>query len=469
MSDSNERGKFYNKKRYPNHRQSENNAFGSRCFNSKNIYKPDKDFSKDSDKGEAKPKSIKQPTLLLKAPERAEERSASPKQKDDAKSDPSQITIVTNTSHEHASHTIIKSMSKSIKLLEDGNLLSENIQDYLLENNDFLVVGFIGKQGVGKSTILNLLTSDAVCEEFKQFIFQTPKSKDEDNLESNIKILNEAFQSGFKPFNEQKDNFKAIFHQQQIEHVDGNLHTTSGIDIFITKNRMILLDCQPVLSCSILDELMRCESKRANVISEFSPLENSGEIQGLQLTAFLMSVCHVLVAVNDWFFDTNFIRFLQTAEMLKPTISNPDEDFVDYFPHLVLLQNKAQMEDFTPARFKQMQKVYKNVFSTTKMHLESGLGIGNGRIMNTLCAESSEAPINLFLLPEYNEKTEGIFKGHPPLEELISKLRAGLMSSTKYPLTHVQLSEKNWLVYSAKVWDHVKKSSFFVEYSKLMP
>lgn len=102
---------------------------------------------------------------------------------------------------------------------------------------------------------------------------------------------------------------------------------------------------------------MKNENKRSSVVSEFLPIENSGEIQSLQLTAFLMSVCHVLIFMQDWFLDSNAIRFIQTAEMLKPTISNPEDEYVDYFPHLILMHNKAQMEDFTPARFKLMQQV----------------------------------------------------------------------------------------------------------------
>lgn len=108
---------------------------------------------------------------------------------------------------------------------------------------------------------------------------------------------------------------------------------------------------------SILDDLMRSESKRMNVISEFLPIESSGEIQGLQLTTFLMSVCHVIIFVQDWFLDSNVIRFLQTAEMLRPTISNLEDELTDHFPHLILLHNKAQMDDFTPSKFKIMQQV----------------------------------------------------------------------------------------------------------------
>lgn len=62
------------------------------------------------------------------------------------------------------------------------------------------------------------------------------------------------------------------------------------------------------MSASVLDELMRSETKRLNVISEFLRTENSGEIQSLQITTFLMSVCHVIIFMQDWFFDSNLIR-----------------------------------------------------------------------------------------------------------------------------------------------------------------
>lgn len=43
--------------------------------------------------------------------------------------------------------------------------------------------------------------------------------------------------------------------------------------------------------------------------------------------------------------------------MLKPTIPNPEEEISDHFPHLLLVQNKAQMSDFSPLNFKTMQEV----------------------------------------------------------------------------------------------------------------
>lgn len=43
--------------------------------------------------------------------------------------------------------------------------------------------------------------------------------------------------------------------------------------------------------------------------------------------------------------------------MLKPTISNPEDELIDHFPHLILVHNRAQMEDFSPKKFKSMQEV----------------------------------------------------------------------------------------------------------------
>lgn len=43
--------------------------------------------------------------------------------------------------------------------------------------------------------------------------------------------------------------------------------------------------------------------------------------------------------------------------MLKPTISTTEDEYCEHFPHLIMIQNKAQIADFTPKQFKVMQKV----------------------------------------------------------------------------------------------------------------
>jgi len=50
-------------------------------------------------------------------------------------------------------------------------------------------------------------------------------------------------------------------------------------------------------------------------------------------------------------------RFLQSAEMLKPSTptTSQDEEIIEYFPHLLFLQNRATTTDFSPAQVKLMQ------------------------------------------------------------------------------------------------------------------
>ena len=65
-------------------------------------------------------------------------------------------------------------------------------------------------------------------------------------------------------------------------------------------------------------------------------------LQSLQLAAFLFTVCHVVLIVQDWFLDMSLIEFIKRAEMLKPPTpaSTPamegsgSEDMEDFFPNI---------------------------------------------------------------------------------------------------------------------------------------
>ncbi|XP_019866153.1 nonsense-mediated mRNA decay factor SMG9 isoform X2 [Aethina tumida] len=439
-----ERGKYHKKKLF-----QRDQSFGRGIFNNKSDSYGGSKYEKDSKDISADTK-IKQPTILLKTREPHDEAGASPK-RNKKDSEPS-VTLIPSVPKDP--EPAPKIMTKSEKLLEDGVLCNESIQEYLQENNDFLVVGVIGTHGVGKSTIMNFLSQKSVTEEFKKSIF-----KNNINLSECEEFSDHSFA--------EDDN--EIFKVQSESDLENNVNATHGVDIFITSNRVILLDCQPFNSVAVLEDLIKHENKRTSLVSEFIPIENSGEIQGLQLAAFLMSVCHVLIVVQDWFFDCNVVRFLQSAEMLKPTISNPEDELTEHFPNLLLIHNKAQLEDFSPSKFKSMQKIYRELFSKTKLHIDTHMGLGTGRIINYLNPESCGAPINLFLIPDIDPYTKLVYNGHPSIEELFKKLKSNILGSTRNALTHVQLTEKTWLVYCTKVWDTVKKSPFFVEYTKLMP
>lgn len=125
-------------------------------------------------------------------------------------------------------------MTRSAKLLEDGVICPENIQEYLLENDDYLVVGIVGSQGVGKSTILNLLAHNNITDTLKNSIFKYSESKKRNS--EDIKILSDNVKS---TDNNGKQHIEdIIFKPQSSSNVARNSNGTYGIDFFVTYNRV---------------------------------------------------------------------------------------------------------------------------------------------------------------------------------------------------------------------------------------
>lgn len=96
--------------------------------------------------------------------------------------------------------------------------------------------------------------------------------------------------------------------------------------------------------------------------------------------------------------NNNFLynRFLQTAEMLKPSsTTNLDQDYVEYYPHMLFLHNKAELSDFMPKTLETMNEFYSKVFAASKLQTHSGLDMG---------LTSKEGQLNLFLIPFITNK-----------------------------------------------------------------
>uniref|UniRef100_A0A8C1NXS5 Nonsense-mediated mRNA decay factor SMG9 n=1 Tax=Cyprinus carpio TaxID=7962 RepID=A0A8C1NXS5_CYPCA len=344
-------------------------------------------------------------------------------------------------------------MKHSIKMVDDQMNWCDSAMEYLRDQTDMLVVGVIGLQGTGKSTIMSLLSANSPEEDQRAYVFRAQT--------------------------------------QEIKERAGN--QSSGIDFYITQERVIFLDTQPILSPSILDHLINNDRK---LPPEYNLPHTYVEMQSLQITAFLFTVCHVVIVIQDWFTDINlYSRFLQSAEMLKPstpsashdsTSSSGADDGSEYYPHIVFLQNKARREEFCPRNLKKMHMATDKLMAHSHLKYKGTLSMLDCNVFPGLNRDYLETEVNLFLLPMMENDGEDVcifcapgsgsplfsllpgFRGHPSFSSLVSKFRSQILAMSRSQLSHTILTEKNWFHYAARIWDGVKKSSALSEYSRLL-
>ncbi|KAL3695970.1 hypothetical protein R1sor_010046 [Riccia sorocarpa] len=170
-------------------------------------------------------------------------------------------------------------------LLDTWDFYPDRLLPLMSDNTDFTVVGVLGPPGVGKSTILNELYGF-------------------DGTTTGV----------LPPFPVQTEEIKAAAK-----------HCTGGIELRVAAERIVLLDCQPVFSASVLMDLMRSDGySNISVLSgDALSAELAHELMGLQLGVFLSSVCHVLLVVSEGVHDIRMWRLMQTVEMLKQGIPDP--------------------------------------------------------------------------------------------------------------------------------------------------
>lgn len=329
-----------------------------------------------------------------------------------------------------------------LKLLDENLQWNDSALEMLLDQTDFLVVGVIGPQGVGKSTILSVL-------------------------------------GGAGPFTDPRSS---VFPVQSRQVQEDGTNQTTGIDLAVTQERVILLDTQPLLSAALLDRLIHHDR---NIPPEYTSPENYNEIQSLQIVTFLLTVCHVILVVQDWFTDLTVLRLLKTAEMLKPSstshtshessgLGSPDESDENY-PNLVFVYNKATREDFHHENLSSMHYATSTLFQHSRLKLQSGISLLSSSLMPYRTLLTSCDDMNIFVVPLYQpHRGNGMctksptYQGHPSFDVVLHSLRNQVFSVHRHLLTHHSLTERNWFHFAARSWETVRKSSLISEYNRLL-
>ncbi|XP_071957965.1 nonsense-mediated mRNA decay factor SMG9-like [Antedon mediterranea] len=330
-------------------------------------------------------------------------------------------------------------MKQSVQLIDSAFHWSDQAMEHLLDQGSYFVVGVIGLQGSGKSTVASLLAGCKANDE-SSYIFKTQTP--------------------------------------DVRELAG--HQTSGVDVYVTSQRTIILDTQPVLSASVLDYLINHEKF---IPSEMTSSENCIEIQSLQLATFLMTVSNVVLVVQNWFADIPLLQCLKKAEMLKPSTANPNsdgEDGIEYFPSVVFVQNKASREDFELNNLKNMQEDIDKIFTGTKLKIQGAISLTQSGLMSGANTTNLPLDINMFLLPHlndnHNSKVESplfsiipnCYQGHPSQDSLIRAFRKLVIGAHRTPISNSCNTEKNWFHYAARMWETIKKSTLMSEYNRLL-
>lgn len=253
-----------------------------------------------------------------------------------------------------------KQMTSPLPLINDHFQIDSSPLNFLSESNDsFHVVGVVGAQGTGKSTLLNLLAVDL------------PYS--------------------FKGWSSEHDRFATNRTSE-----NGSCNPTSeGVNMFVTAERVILLDSSPVL-CN--------PYKKDAVLSE---------LDDLKIISFMLSVCHTVLVVEEEPFNTSLLRLLCCADMMRLSslagdksekLANPTANSVIHRPHVMFVHNLAKPSMFLPVFRQRLDQTYRACLKNTELRILAG-----NDLPDRTNARHSEQPLNTFTFPKVPKSMQFVF------------------------------------------------------------
>ncbi|KAJ1257645.1 hypothetical protein BS78_10G011300 [Paspalum vaginatum] len=308
----------------------------------------------------------------------------------------------------------------SLSLVSDAwEVHTDKILPYLTENNDFMVIGVIGPPGIGKSTIMN---------ELYGYDASSPGT--------------------LPPFPTQTEEIKLM-----------GKHCTTGIDIRISNERVILLDTQPVYSPSVLIDMMRPDGSSTVPVLNGDPLsaDLAHELMGIQVDLLKHNIPDPSLLTSS-------------ASQDKENKKDDQLGSEDYISDLCFVHARLQEQDFSPSKLTLLRKALEKHFDSSSFRIGSSNAVG--QVSDSLVASSAKVEDllssrqDIFLLPSRGHDNPVKFE-YGTYSCMLGMLRDQILSWPARSFSK-NLSERDWLRSSAKIWDMVKRSPVISEYCKAL-
>ena len=260
---------------------------------------------------------------------------------------------------------------QSSQQLQAMSNLFPNDKQLSTENNNYTVIGVIGKQGSGKSRLLNELIG----------------------------------------------NKEQVFPEEDLECFLDCKYKTSGVDIYRTSDQQIFIDTQPLFASqhsipysgsSGIGSMGKSFETSVEAVS-IAALESFIDITSLQVALFVFSVSHVVLVMIDQETDAleqfKMFQFIQTIRMLQqgvPTISQCGKStqqktsLEGHTPEIIFVYNKVNPADLNELNVKHTQSLLESYFASTSFRKN---GIIHPNMWHHQFKKSDGENVNFFMVP----------------------------------------------------------------------
>jgi protein SMG9 len=369
------------------------------------------------------------------------------------------------------------SRSFSRSLLTEG-LLEPSLDEagqLLSDASDFTVIGVLGPQGAGKSTLMSLLAGARWA---------------------GSSVAGSSSRSS-APSSSSPELVDPPFAQQSMDAVLQALHGTGGVNLHVSSERLLLLDTQPLLSPSLLLELQRREP---SLPPDVQSHENLQELQSLRIATLLLSVCHLCVWLDEEEFNPHNLRCLRAAQMLRhrlpdvsvlahasssllssltaAAVNSPisEEDplqVVQYAPQLAFVFNRMAPSAFDASRRATLRAALTKLFATRVHEASAAMAPAGADLdVGTLTEDARKrgGALPIFVLPEAESAVAAgalLCASHQGYRVEAERARDELLSLRRHPFAK-SLTEREWLRGVGRMWELIKRSSLMADYNRAL-